>query len=233
MRIKSSVWRICFFRRFEINVTQIVVGPFQENTFVLADGENQSALIFDPGDEADRIADFLQNQQLQPLAILNTHAHIDHIGAVAELQRRFTIPFYLWQAEEPVLAGYPQACAMFGMPAGVAPQVDEWITDEERLSIGSFEVGIIRTPGHTPGGLCYTVNEHVFAGDTLFNGSVGRTDLPGGSWSKLENSLVKLMNKINNEQIIHCGHGPDTSKTGEMQGNPFLAQLRNRIAPNP
>ncbi len=161
---------------------------------------------------------------------MNTHAHLDHIGAVKVLKEHFDIPFYLHHKEEPVLAGYSHSCAMFGLPVQPTPTVDYWLANTDELGIGPFKLGYLKTPGHTPGGICIWVENHVFVGDTLFNGSVGRTDLPGGSWSTLEDSLVKLFKRLTDNDIIYSGHGPATNRQTELSENPFVLQLRSRIA---
>ena len=144
----------------------------------------KKALIIDPGDDENTIIDFINSEKLKPLAILNTHAHLDHIGAVSRLQEIFEISFYLHKKEKMILDLYEDSCEMFGLAAKKKPTVDEWITDHKNLTFKEFEVNIINTPGHTPGGLCYEISEHLFVGDTLFRGSVGRTDLPGGNWDQ-------------------------------------------------
>jgi len=166
---------------------------------------------------------------LQPIAIINTHAHLDHIGAVAEIKERYTIPFYLHIAEKPVLESYPIATRMFGLQEKETPSVDKWIESGGPLIIGPFTFSIIETPGHTPGGCSYVIEDCVFVGDTLFQGSIGRTDLPGGDWPTLENSLVNLMTSLNLDIKVYSGHGPITSLRIEKEQNPFLIPLKNRV----
>ena len=211
--------------KFDISVNRIVTGPFQENTFVVRSVDSRKALIIDPGDDENTIIDFIKSEKLKPIAILNTHAHLDHIGAVSKIQEIFEISFYLHKKEKMILDLYEESCEMFGLPVKKKPTVDEWITDHKNLTFKEFEVNIINTPGHTPGGLCYEISEHLFVGDTLFRGSVGRTDLPGGNWDQLRQSLIHLIKTINHDKIIHSGHGDDTKLKHELISNPFLNSI--------
>lgn len=203
-------------------VRSLVVGPFQENTFIVSLEGEDKCLIIDPGDDAHRIAAAIDDANVQPLAILNTHAHLDHIGAVAELQERYGIPFYLHPQEKPVLETYQDQCRMFGLKPGIQPKVDEWMVPESNLNLDPFSIKILPTPGHTPGGVSFLLKGHLFVGDTLFHGSVGRTDLPGGDYQTLSNSLLTLLNSVPHTAQVHCGHGPDTTLEKELQTNPFL-----------
>lgn len=195
----------------------------------MVDRESRKGLFIDPGDEADRLIDYCTSHKLEPIGILNTHAHLDHIGAVVELKSHFKIPLFLHQLEKPVLEGYEHSCRMFGLPVLPSPEVDHWINGSDQFSIGPFEINYLHTPGHTPGGICFWIGNHVFVGDTLFRGSVGRTDLPGGSWSTLENSLIELLNTLKDSDLIHSGHGPDTNRQSEIVSNPFIRPLLTRI----
>ncbi|MBL7060046.1 MAG: MBL fold metallo-hydrolase [Candidatus Marinimicrobia bacterium] len=208
-----------------LHVHRLVVGPFQENTFIVHHDEDKTAIIFDPGDESEKIIDSLARRGLTLLAVFNTHAHIDHIGAVAELQTRLNVPFYLHIKEHDVLNQLENHSAMFGLPSIKTPKVDHWINKESEIIIGAYCLKIIHTPGHTPGGVCYLLNGHGFVGDTLFRGSVGRTDLPGGSWSTLETSLKEMIHEIPHDTMLHTGHGPQTTLSEERKHNPFLRPL--------
>ena len=211
--------------KFDISVDRIVTGPFQENTFVVRSVDSRKALIIDPGDDENTIIDFIKSEKLKPIAILNTHAHLDHIGAVSKIQEIFEISFYLHKKEKMILDLYEESCEMFGLPIKKKPIVDEWITDQKNLTFNEFEVNIINTPGHTPGGLCYEIYDHLFVGDTLFRGSVGRTDLPGGNLNQLRESLIHLIEKISHDKTIHTGHGENTKLKHELISNPFLSSL--------
>ena len=208
--------------KFDVIVEKIVTGPFQENTFVVRSVESNQTLIIDPGDDEDRIIEFIRSKKLTPLAILNTHAHLDHIGAVSKLKESFNIPFYLHEEEKMILDHYEESCEMFGLLPKQKPKVDKWLKNHKSLTIKDFKVKIINTPGHTPGGVCYEIDNHIFVGDTIFKGSVGRTDLPGGNWDNLKKSLFQLIDTVNHEKIVHPGHGDDTTLKHELISNPFL-----------
>ena len=209
--------------KFDVIVEKIVTGPFQENTFVVRSVESNQTLIIDPGDDEVRIIEFIRSKKLIPLAILNTHAHLDHIGAVSKLKESFNIPFYLHEEEKMILDYYEESCEMFGLLPKQKPKVDKWLKNHKSLTIKDFKVKIINTPGHTPGGVCYEIDNHIFVGDTIFKGSVGRTDLPGGNWDNLKKSLFQLIDTVNHEKIVHSGHGDDTTLKHELVSNPFLS----------
>ena len=206
----------------DVIVDKIITGPFQENTFIVRSAESTQTLIIDPGDDEDVIIEFIRSKKLKPLAILNTHAHLDHIGAVSKLQESFDIPFYLHEEEKMILDHYEESCEMFGLLPKQKPKVDKWLTNHKTLTFKGFKVEIINTPGHTPGGVCYEIDNHVFVGDTIFKGSVGRTDLPGGNLDNLKKSLLQLIDNVSHEKIIHSGHGDDTTIKDELVSNPFL-----------
>ncbi len=207
----------------------VVSGPFQENSFLIVDSDSRDAICIDPGDDSHAIIALINQHRCNPLGITNTHAHLDHIGSVRRLQRDFNIPFYLHQDERIVLETYPETCRLFGLPVGDTPTVDEWITDESTLTFGTINIQVLFTPGHTPGGTTFVIENHVFVGDTVFYGSVGRTDLPGGNRRTLVNSLVKMMNIIDPDYIVHSGHGPDTTIGREKKENPFLILLHESL----
>ena len=213
----------------KLEIHSLVTGPFQENSYIISDQVSNDCILIDPGDEAKKISILIDDNNLNPIAIINTHAHLDHIGAVDEIKKIYNVPFYLHYAEKPVLESYPISCRMFGMEAKPIPSVDHWIQKGGELRIGSFKFLIIETPGHTPGGCSFLIDKSLFVGDTLFHGSVGRTDLPGGDWNMLEKSLLYLMNNINSDITIYSGHGVETNIGIEMEKNPFLISLKSNL----
>jgi glyoxylase-like metal-dependent hydrolase (beta-lactamase superfamily II) len=205
-------------------VDQLVVGPFQENTFLLRGADSSEVIIIDPGDEAERIAQVLDNHSWQPVAIVNTHGHLDHVGAIQPLKIRYDIPFYMHPGDRFILANAPESARRFGVPEPSVPDVDHELSDHAILNLAGLELNVIHTPGHTPGGVSLAVDGRLFAGDTLFAGSVGRTDLPGGNTSILIKSLLERLMALPDETIVHCGHGPDTQIGHERLTNPYLVE---------
>ncbi len=203
-------------------VIPIVTGPFQENTFIVWDDSDKKCIIIDPGDNPERIISEIDSLSLFPRAIVNTHAHLDHIGAVDSLKEHYNIPFYLHKNETSILANYESSLTYFGLSPKPAPKVDIWFEHENTISIDNFSIQLFKTPGHTPGGTCLIINENVFTGDTLFKGSIGRTDLPGGDFELLSKSLKRLMDEVPETFTIYPGHGPTTTLAQEKVENPYL-----------
>ncbi|HIC39093.1 MAG TPA: MBL fold metallo-hydrolase [Candidatus Marinimicrobia bacterium] len=212
-----------------IQVHSVITGPFQENSYLIMDTITNEGVCIDPGDDAPAIISMINNYDCTPLAILNTHAHLDHIGAVATLKKMWDLPFYLHKNESMVLDTYEETCRFFNMTTGETPKVDFWIDDEEPLIFGNMTFTLFFTPGHTPGGTTYIIEDHVFVGDTLFKGSIGRTDLPGGNWEILNKSLLKMMETISPDFTLHSGHGPDTTMKMERIENPFLIPIEKQL----
>jgi len=206
----------------KIHVTTTVVGPFQENTFFLRLSDRPETVIIDPGAEGEKLAALLDGHELRPVAILNTHGHLDHIGAVSFLQSRYRIPFHLHAEDEAIAQGAPEHARFFGVEVPDVPEVDQTLSDGATLRLGGLEIEIAHTPGHTPGGVSFLVDGHVFAGDTLFQGSIGRTDLPGGDHAALIRSIQERLLPLPDKTIVHPGHGPDTTIGEERRANPFL-----------
>jgi len=204
------------------SVDTLIVGPFQENTFFLRARDAAELIIVDPGEDADRLIATIQSHEWLPVAIVNTHAHLDHIGAVAPLKAEFEIPFYLHPADLPTLKSTPEHARMFGVRIPDVPAVDYELSDGQSLNLAGLTLDVIHTPGHTPGGVALAVDGRLFAGDTLFSGSIGRTDLPGGDLATLMNSLHARLMPLPDNTIVHSGHGPDTTIGHERRHNPFL-----------
>lgn len=205
-------------------VGRATVGPFQENSYVVGDPDTRDAALVDPGDEPEAIAALVTTHGLVPRFVINTHAHLDHMGAVAALKARYGIPFYLHPDDRLWLEGLPAQAKMFGLPAPPTPDVDRWLSDGEELTLGSRTFRVIHTPGHTPGGAClfFDADRVLFTGDTLFAGSVGRTDFPGGSWDDLEASIRGKLFPLGDDVVFHSGHGPASTIGDDRRTNPFV-----------
>jgi hydroxyacylglutathione hydrolase len=200
----------------------LTVGPFQENCYVIGDGA--SGAIVDPGDEAARIALAVEQTGLEIGQILVTHAHIDHVGAVAALADEYACPVLMHAEAEPMLQQLPTQAMMMGLRFGKVPAVDRHIQGGEILEVGSLRLESLYTPGHAPGHLAFYVESEglVLSGDALFAGSVGRTDLFGGDMEVLVRSINERLVTLPDETRVYPGHGPRTSIGDERAYNPFL-----------
>ena len=208
-----------------LKIDQMELGPVQTNCYIISNSEKE-CLIFDPGEESERILALLQKKSLKPLAILLTHAHFDHIGAVDELRERYSIPVYLHYLERdwlglPNLNGSGKYAAL---PDYRIKDADVLLNAERELDIGSFRMELFHTPGHSPGSVTFLFRDEGFAivGDTLFRGSIGRTDLVDGSEKKLLKSIRESLLTLPDHMVLFPGHGPDTTPQTEMASNPFL-----------
>jgi glyoxylase-like metal-dependent hydrolase (beta-lactamase superfamily II) len=202
-----------------------MVGIFQENAYLVRAGDGDEGLIVDPGDEADRILQAVRRTGLRPAAIVGTHGHLDHVGAAAELQEALGIPFRLHAEDEFYLATLADQARAFGLPPVRAPRVDAYLEDGEDLAIGADAVRVVHLPGHTPGGVGLYDGKVFIVGDTVFAGSVGRTDLPGGDWDVLRRTLRERLLVLPDATLLYPGHGPPTTMGAERGSNPFLIDL--------
>jgi len=204
------------------DVFMLTLGPLGANCFILT--RDGAALIIDPGDEAGAVAAALDEIEAAPRAILVTHGHFDHFGAVNALATQFDLPVTIGAADAAQLAE-PARGPLAGFPVEALSTAPTTLDGERSLDL-VVPVTAIPTPGHSPGSYTFAVEGHLFSGDLLFQGSVGRTDLPGGSTDQLLNSIAALVRRFPPDTLVHCGHGPDTSLGRELALNPFLAPLR-------
>jgi hydroxyacylglutathione hydrolase len=233
-----------------LDVRSFTVGLVQENCYVVSDpaqppGEDgrRPAVIVDPGDEPERLLEAIEALGVRIEAILITHCHFDHIGAVAPLARATGAPAYCPEIERPVLAD-----VMRWVPQGFGPfeshEAEHTVAGGERLSLAGLQVEVIFTPGHSPGHVTYAIapsptgageasaaptQRSLLSGDVLFQGSVGRVDLPGGDWPTLERSIGELLRSFPPETVVYPGHMGVTTLARERDTNPFLTELRERV----
>ena len=202
----------------------LTVGPLQENCYLVGDEGMGAGALVDPGDEAARIALAVEQTGLEIDRILITHAHIDHVGAVAALVDEYACPVLMHAEAEPMLQQLPIHARMMGLRFGKVPAVDRHIEDEEVLEVGALRLRALYTPGHAPGHLAFYVEGAglVLSGDTLFAGSVGRTDLFGGDMDLLMRSINQRLMTLPDETRVYSGHGPQTTIGDERAHNPFL-----------
>ncbi|KMM63331.1 hypothetical protein ACH95_01875 [Bacillus glycinifermentans] len=200
------------------------LGPIQTNAYILANDDG-ACLIFDPGGEAGKLNAYIKEHHLKPLAVLLTHAHFDHIGAVDKVRKEWDIPVYVHKNEaewltDPSLNG----SSLLTGQAVTAEKADRLIDKEHELKIGPFKLQVLFTPGHSPGSVSYYAEEEklIISGDVLFKGSIGRTDLPGGSHDVLMDSIHKKLLTLPEETLVLSGHGPETDLLTEQEQNPFI-----------
>ncbi|HEX5010249.1 MAG TPA: MBL fold metallo-hydrolase [Planctomycetota bacterium] len=202
------------------------VGPFQCNCSVLTDPASGTAVVVDPGDEAKAIAEVITSAGLRLTHVLHTHAHVDHVGGTAELKRRSGGTTWLHKGDQWLAENLATQCAMIGLPVPETPPIDRWLEEGTRVDFAGAALETLHTPGHTPGSCCFVLAAHgrqlLFAGDTLFAGSIGRTDLWGGDTSQIMSSLRGKLLALDDDTEVVAGHGPGTSIGRERRGNPFL-----------
>jgi hydroxyacylglutathione hydrolase len=210
-----------------MDVRMFTVGPLQENCYLVRREGSDRALLIDPGDEAQKLQAAMEQLGVEPDAILLTHTHFDHIGAVAPLARATGAPVYCPREELPVLAD-PSAFfgAMFGPVEGW--EAEHAIDGGQRLALAGFDVDVVATPGHSPGHVTFVVDGALFSGDVLFQGSIGRTDLPGADHETLMESIAGLLERFDDDTKVHPGHMGLTTLGRERATNPFLQALAGR-----
>jgi hydroxyacylglutathione hydrolase len=202
----------------------LTVGPFQENCYIIGDEQTGIGALVDPGDEGTRIALAVEQTGLDIGQIIITHAHIDHVGAVAALADEYACPVLMHAEAEPMLQQLPTQAMMMGLRFGKVPTVDRHIEDEEVLEVGGLRLRSLYTPGHAPGHLAFYLEDEglVLSGDALFAGSVGRTDLFGGNMDLLMRSINERLLALPDETRVLSGHGPETTIGEERAHNAFL-----------
>jgi glyoxylase-like metal-dependent hydrolase (beta-lactamase superfamily II) len=213
-----------------MDVRMLTVGPVQENCFVVRRDGADSALMIDPGEEADRLLLAVDELGVKLEAILLTHTHFDHVGAVAPVARATGAPVYCPKLEVGVLADIMAFVPWPGFGPFESYDADETVEGGERLHLAGFDIDVIFTPGHSPGHVTYAIEDEraLFSGDVLFQGSVGRTDLPGGDHATLMASIAGLLERYGDDTAVHPGHMGLTTLARERATNPFLQDILAR-----
>jgi len=203
----------------------IVVTEFMTNCFILGDEQTHQAIVIDPGGEADKILRQIDSMGLTVMAIVNTHAHVDHIGAIRQIKDVTGAQIMMHEAELPLLQAASCMGRLFGIRIEQPPDPDRFLSEGEVISLGDgISLSVLDTPGHSPGGISLVTSDKklCFAGDTLFAGSIGRTDLPGGDYHTLITSIKTKLLPLGDDMKVLPGHGPATTLGAERRYNPFL-----------
>jgi glyoxylase-like metal-dependent hydrolase (beta-lactamase superfamily II) len=204
------------------------VGPLQCNCTILADPSSREAVVIDPGDEPERILRALEAAKVTPVALLHTHAHLDHITGSRAVREATSAPIRLHPADRPLYDALPDQAAYFGLRAETPLPPDAPLAEGDRIAFGPFTLRAVHTPGHTPGSTCFLLEGDapvLFSGDTLFRRSIGRTDLWGGDTDAILVSIREKLFALPGGVPVVCGHGPGTTIDEEMRLNPFAGNL--------
>jgi hydroxyacylglutathione hydrolase len=215
----------------QLDVRMFTVGPVQENCYIVRRKDANTGLIVDPGDEPEKLLGALESLEIDTVeAILITHTHFDHVGAVAPVAKATKAPVYCPELETAVLANIMDYVPWPGFGPFESYQADHTVAGGETLQIAGMDLEVIFTPGHSPGHVTYAVRDEpaVFSGDVLFQGSVGRVDLPGGDWPTLLSSIETLANEFPPDTTVYPGHMGVTTLGRERATNPFLRELAER-----
>ncbi len=200
---------------------KLVVGPLASNCYLVGSESNKEGMIIDPGDEAEVILSNVKDLELEIKSIVLTHSHIDHIGALREVKEATGAEVSIHTDEAESLQRQPLS-TLFGISYPAPPPPDRSLEDGDSMDIGSLHFSVLYTPGHSPGCICLLGEGIIFSGDTLFNYGIGRTDLPGGSYDQLMNSIHTRLMTLPDNTAVYPGHGPDTTIGAERSSNPFL-----------
>lgn len=200
----------------------IVVSSFQQNCRILYCEDTKEGILVDPGDESEKILYKINQLGIKIKYILGTHGHLDHIGAVKEIQTALQVPFCIHKDDEFLLQCIQDQAEFFGWHSVEQPNIDKYLQDGDTLSFGKYTGMILHTPGHSQGSISFLVGKDILVGDLLFAGSIGRTDLPGGSFQSLLHSLQEKISALPDNTIVHPGHGPSTTVGYEKENNPFF-----------
>jgi glyoxylase-like metal-dependent hydrolase (beta-lactamase superfamily II) len=203
-------------------IKKLTVGPIMANCFIVGCDQTRQAAVIDPGDEADRILLALAEAKLSVTYIINTHGHFDHVGANRRMHKATGAPILIHALDAPMLSMLSRSAAAWGMSADDSPPPDRTIDEGDAITFGNITFQVLHTPGHTRGGVSLLANRHLFVGDTLFAGSVGRTDFPGGDFDALKSSIQTKLFVLPDDVRVYTGHGPETTIGEEKRHNPFV-----------
>ena len=205
-----------------MQIMRIVVGPLQVNCFILADETTKEAVVIDPGDDAAAILSVIRDKGLAVRYIINTHAHFDHVGANKAIKDATGAELLIHRDDDALLGASPNQARMFGMTVPSSPKADRYVKHGDVITAGEISLKVLHTPGHSPGGISLLEQGMVFTGDSLFAGSIGRTDFPGGDLKTLLRSIKTNLLTLPDDTKVFSGHGPASTIGEERRENPFL-----------
>jgi hydroxyacylglutathione hydrolase len=200
----------------------LVTGPLETNTYLVGDGSTGEAVVIDPGGDVDAIVARLSELKVRLKAVINTHGHFDHVSGNRALIEATGAPLYVHKEDAPLLDLADRAAQAFAVSAENSPPPSGFLEEGEELTVGRYRFSVAHTPGHSPGSITLTGEGKAFCGDLVFYGSVGRTDLPGGSQKELRDSIRRVIVALPDDTVIYPGHGPETTVGLEKQQNPFF-----------
>ena len=207
----------------EYLLEKLVVGPIAVNCYILADKGTKEAAVIDPGDEADAILLTMAKMKVRAKYVLLTHAHVDHVAALKSIVQTMGAQLLMHKADSLMLKTAPAQALAFGLKISIPPKADRYVDDGDEIELGAMKIKVLHTPGHSGGCVCYAVDGMLFVGDTLFAGSIGRTDLPGGSYEDLIEGVRTKLFAYDDKTMVYPGHGPETTIGNEKKYNPFFA----------
>lgn len=203
-------------------IKTLALGPIMANCFIVGCEKTKSAVVIDPGDEVNKILLALADAKLTVKYIINTHGHFDHVGANKRLKDATNAPILIHKADADMLAQVSMSAMAFGMSGENSPPADQTIDEGDKITFGDITLTVLHTPGHSLGGVSLWVDGVVFVGDSLFAGSIGRTDFPGGDYDTLIRSIKTKLLPLGDDVVVYSGHGPETTIGREKRFNPFL-----------
>jgi hydroxyacylglutathione hydrolase len=206
----------------QMKYEMVVVGALETNCYLVYCEESSECAVVDPGAEPERIIRQISSLELEPVILIDTHGHVDHVGANKDIKEKYDIPLCIHSLDSRMLDNILATTMGLFLGAKKSPEPDRFLEDGELIPIGKSHLKVIHTPGHSPGSISLSGDGFLLSGDLLFCGGVGRTDLPGGSWSVLEDSIRKRIFTFPDDTIVLPGHGPSTSVGQEKSANPFI-----------
>lgn len=203
-------------------IERLEVGVFAENCYVVGCIESREGVVIDPGDEIPRVLQVIEKHLLKIQFILLTHAHIDHVKEAQAIKSELSVPLFMHRDDQFLLDNLPAQAASYGLATSGIPKVDQYLEEGQRIRFGKCAFNVVHTPGHSPGSVSFVAPKTAFVGDVLFAGSIGRTDLPGGDFGTLINSIQSKLFPLGDDTQVYPGHGPATTIGDERRTNPFL-----------